>query len=66
MISSPSFLEDLLVECGESHAELCPIFVRGHGIENRCLVLKCERIKGVLLKNVKFRRGNVKAYSNDQ
>jgi hypothetical protein len=32
--TSPSagFLEDIVVECGERVTELCPKFVRGHGI----------------------------------
>ena len=32
--TSPSagFLKDIVVECGERVAELCPKFVRGHGI----------------------------------
>jgi hypothetical protein len=32
--TSPSagFLEDVVKECGERVAELCPKFVRGHGI----------------------------------
>ncbi len=48
---------DLLVEIGERAAELCPKFVRGHGIEfleNRCLVLKCAEMRGVLMKNGMF------------
>jgi hypothetical protein len=33
--TSPSagFLEDVLIKCNESVAELCPNFVRGHGIK---------------------------------
>ncbi len=48
---------DLLVEIGEGVAELCPKFVREHGIEfleNRCLVLKCAAMRGVLMKNGMF------------
>ncbi len=48
--------EDLLIEIGErlGVAELCPKFVRGHGIEcleNGCLVLKCAGMWGVLMKD---------------
>ncbi len=54
--TSPSacFLEDVLVEIGERTAELCPKIIRGHGIkflENRCLVLKCAGMRGVLMKD---------------
>jgi hypothetical protein len=41
---SAGFLEDLLVESGETVAGLCPKLVRGHGIEFLecgCLVRKC-------------------------
>jgi hypothetical protein len=48
---------DLLVEICERVAELCSKFVRAHGIEfleNRCLVLKCAAMRGVLMKNDMF------------
>ncbi len=48
------FLEDVLVEISERTAELCPKIIRGHGIEfleNRCLVLKCAGMRGVLMKD---------------
>ena len=47
----------MLVESGERVAEFCAKSVRVHGIkflENKCLVLKYEGIKGVLLKYVKL------------
>ncbi len=54
--TSPSacFLEDVLAEISERTAELCPKIIRGHGIElleNRCLVLKCAGMRGVLMKD---------------
>ncbi len=55
-LPTPAFLR-MLVESGERVAEFCAKRVRVHGIkflENKCLVLKCERIKGVLLKYVKL------------
>jgi hypothetical protein len=51
---SAGFLEDVLVEIGERIAELCPKIISGHGIkfiENRCLVLKCTGMRGVLMKD---------------
>ncbi len=53
---SPSvgFLEDVLVEIGERTAELCQKIISGHGIgflENRCLLLKCAGMRGVLMKD---------------
>ncbi len=51
---SPCFLEDVLVEISERTAELCPKIIRGHRIEfleNRCLVLKCAGMRGVLMKD---------------
>ncbi len=55
--TSPSagILEDVLVEISEKTAELCPKIIRGpHGIEfleNRCFVLKCAGMRGVLMKD---------------
>jgi hypothetical protein len=54
--ASPSagILEDVLVEIGERTEELCPKIIRGHGIEfleNRCFVLKCAGMTGVLMKD---------------
>ncbi len=48
---------DLLVKLGERVAKFCSNFVREHGIEfleNRCLVLKCAAMRGVLMKNGMF------------
>ena len=50
-------LKELFIECGKRLAEFCTKFVRGHRIkflENGCLVLTCEGLKGFLLKYVKF------------
>ncbi len=47
----------MLVESGRRVSELCAKSVRVHGIkflENKCLVLKYEGLKGVLSKYVKF------------
>jgi hypothetical protein len=54
MSPSTGFLEDVLVDIGKRTAELCPKIIRGHGIEfleNRCLVLKCTGMRGVLMKD---------------
>jgi len=53
---TPAFFR-MLVESGRRVAEFCAKSVRVHGIkflENKCLVLKCEGIKGVLSKYVKL------------
>jgi hypothetical protein len=53
---TPAFFR-MLVESGERVAEFCAKSVRVHGIkflENKCLVLKCEGIKGVLSKYVRL------------
>jgi hypothetical protein len=50
----PNGTRRLLVEIGERVAELCPKFIRGHGIvclENGCLELKCAGMRGVLMKD---------------
>ena len=61
---------DLLVEIGERIVELCPKFVREHGIEfleNRCLVLRCAAVRGVLMKNGMFLNWTIlKACLKDQ
>ena len=53
---TPAFFR-MLVESGRRVAEFCEKSVRVHGIkflENKCLVLKCEGIKGVMSKYVKL------------
>ena len=54
--AAPAFFR-MLVESGRRVAEFCAKSVRVHGIkflENKCLVLKCEGIKGALSKYVKL------------
>ncbi len=53
---TPAFLR-MLVESSRRVSQFCATSVRVHGIkflENECLVLKCEGIKGVLSKYVKL------------
>ncbi len=61
---------DLLKEIGERVAELCPKFVREHGIEfleKRRLVFKCAAMRGVLMKYSMFLDWTMsKAYLKDQ